>query len=120
VRSTYELSQLAALERRLVAATFERPVLLFSGGKDSVVLLHTVRRVGEMAARRPAGNGGAAGIPELSGERRLVLLAHGSGPRQSAGDEVGALDRVHAGAVVAQRRVAVAAHGQQPGVRQPA
>ncbi|NUS93561.1 MAG: sulfate adenylyltransferase small subunit, partial [Nocardia sp.] len=41
--STYELSHQAALEAesvhilREVAATFERPVLLFSGGKDSVV-----------------------------------------------------------------------------------
>ena len=43
---TYELSHLDALEAesvhvfREVAATFERPVLLFSGGKDSVVMLH--------------------------------------------------------------------------------
>ncbi|MGN2639662.1 sulfate adenylyltransferase subunit CysD [Nocardia takedensis] len=44
--STYELPHLDALEAesahifREVAATFERPVLLFSGGKDSVVMLH--------------------------------------------------------------------------------
>jgi sulfate adenylyltransferase subunit 2 len=43
---TYELSALQALESesihifREVAAEFERPVLLFSGGKDSVVMLH--------------------------------------------------------------------------------
>jgi sulfate adenylyltransferase subunit 2 len=43
--STYELSDLDALEAesihifREVAAEFERPVLLFSGGKDSVVML---------------------------------------------------------------------------------
>ena len=43
---TYELSHLRALEAeavhifREVAATFEKPVLLFSGGKDSVVMLH--------------------------------------------------------------------------------
>ena len=42
----YELSQLRSLEAeaihiiREVAAEFERPVLLFSGGKDSVVMLH--------------------------------------------------------------------------------
>ncbi|MQA60193.1 MAG: sulfate adenylyltransferase subunit CysD [Actinophytocola sp.] len=46
VTATYELSHLRALEAeavhifREVAATFERPVLLFSGGKDSVVMLH--------------------------------------------------------------------------------
>src|SRR5438067_2568143 len=42
----YELSHLQALEAeaihiiREVAAEFERPVLLFSGGKDSVIMLH--------------------------------------------------------------------------------
>jgi sulfate adenylyltransferase subunit 2 len=46
VATTYELTHLRALEAesvhvlREVAATFERPVLLFSGGKDSVVMLH--------------------------------------------------------------------------------
>jgi len=44
--SSYELSHSDTLEAesahifREVAATFERPVLLFSGGKDSVVMLH--------------------------------------------------------------------------------
>ncbi|ONM48930.1 sulfate adenylyltransferase subunit CysD [Nocardia donostiensis] len=44
--SSYELPHQAVLEAesvhifREVAATFERPVLLFSGGKDSVVMLH--------------------------------------------------------------------------------
>jgi sulfate adenylyltransferase subunit 2 len=43
---TYELSHLQTLESeaihiiREVAAEFERPVLLFSGGKDSAVMLH--------------------------------------------------------------------------------
>src|ERR1700716_724771 len=42
----YELSHLRHLEAeaihiiREVAAEFERPVLLFSGGKDSIVMLH--------------------------------------------------------------------------------
>ena len=42
--SVYELSHLQALEAesvhiiREVAAEFERPVLLFSGGKDSIVM----------------------------------------------------------------------------------
>nr|WP_211771378.1 sulfate adenylyltransferase subunit CysD [Kutzneria sp. CA-103260] len=46
VTTAYELSPLRMLEAesvhvlREVAATFERPALLFSGGKDSVVLLH--------------------------------------------------------------------------------
>jgi len=44
--TTYELSHLRVLEAesihvmREVAAEFERPVLLFSGGKDSIVMLH--------------------------------------------------------------------------------
>ena len=46
----YELSHLDALEAesihiiREVAAEFERPVLLFSGGKDSVVMLHLAEK----------------------------------------------------------------------------
>jgi sulfate adenylyltransferase subunit 2 len=46
----YELSHLQALEAeaihimREVAAEFERPVLLFSGGKDSAVMLHVAVR----------------------------------------------------------------------------
>jgi sulfate adenylyltransferase subunit 2 len=44
--TSYELTHLQALEAesihiiREVAAEFERPVLLFSGGKDSVIMLH--------------------------------------------------------------------------------
>jgi sulfate adenylyltransferase subunit 2 len=44
--TTYELTHIQALEAeaihiiREVAAEFERPVLLFSGGKDSAVMLH--------------------------------------------------------------------------------
>jgi sulfate adenylyltransferase subunit 2 len=44
--TTYQLSHLRALEAeaihiiRVVAAEFERPALLFSGGKDSIVMLH--------------------------------------------------------------------------------
>src|SRR5690606_18868067 len=44
--ATYQLSHLRALEAeaihiiREVAAEFERPALLFSGGKDSMVMLH--------------------------------------------------------------------------------
>ena len=50
VRSDYSLSQLEALEAesihvmREVAAEFERPVLLFSGGKDSIVMLALAER----------------------------------------------------------------------------
>jgi len=42
----YEMSQLEMLEAeavhiiREVAATIEKPAMLFSGGKDSVVMLH--------------------------------------------------------------------------------
>jgi sulfate adenylyltransferase subunit 2 len=48
--TSYQLSHLSALEAeavhifREVAATFERPVLLFSGGKDSAVMLHVAAR----------------------------------------------------------------------------
>ena len=48
--TTYELSHLRALEAeavhifREVAAEFERPVLLFSGGKDSIVMLHVAAK----------------------------------------------------------------------------
>jgi sulfate adenylyltransferase subunit 2 len=46
----YRLSHLRALEAqsvhifREVAAEFERPVLLFSGGKDSIVMLHLAKK----------------------------------------------------------------------------
>ena len=55
VPDRYRLSHLRSLEAesvhilREVAAEFERPVLLFSGGKDSVVMLHLAAR-----AFRPA------------------------------------------------------------------
>jgi sulfate adenylyltransferase subunit 2 len=54
--SSYELTHLRTLEAeaihliREVAAERERPVLLFSGGKDSIVLLHLAHK-----AFRPAG-----------------------------------------------------------------
>src|SRR5215203_4108709 len=47
---TYELSHLQALEAeaihimREVAAQFERPVLLFSGGKDSIVMVRLAQK----------------------------------------------------------------------------
>ena len=48
--AAYKLSHLGALEAqsiyimREVAAEFERPALLFSGGKDSIVMLHLARK----------------------------------------------------------------------------
>src|SRR5664279_1416383 len=49
-RFQYELSHLQALEAesihifREVAVEFERPVLLFSGGKDSIILLRLAEK----------------------------------------------------------------------------
>ena len=49
-RNRFELSHLDAIEAeaifvmREVAATFERPVLLFSGGKDSIILLRLAEK----------------------------------------------------------------------------
>src|SRR5690606_2483019 len=101
-RSDYLLSQLDVLEAesihifREVAAEFERPVLLFSGGKDSLVMLrlaekafwpapipfpvmhvdtgHNFPEVIEFRARRVAGLGARlAGAPgqESSGRGRV-------------------------------------------------
>ncbi|MEU3166884.1 sulfate adenylyltransferase subunit CysD [Streptosporangium sp. NPDC006930] len=50
VGHTYQLSHLAALESeaahifRETAGEFDRPVILFSGGKDSIVMLHLARK----------------------------------------------------------------------------
>jgi sulfate adenylyltransferase subunit 2 len=51
VSITYEISHLRTLEaeavhivREVAAASFERPVLLYSGGKDSVVMLHVATK----------------------------------------------------------------------------
>ena len=49
-KGAYKLSHLRALEAqsihimREVAAEFERPTLMFSGGKDSIVMLHLARK----------------------------------------------------------------------------
>jgi len=50
VTETYQLSHIAALEAEAIhvvreaAAEFERPVLLFSGGKASLVLLRIAQK----------------------------------------------------------------------------
>jgi sulfate adenylyltransferase subunit 2 len=50
MQTGYQLSHIATLEAesvhimREVAATFERPALLFSGGKDSAVMFHVARK----------------------------------------------------------------------------
>ena len=73
--TTYQLSHLKSLEAesihiiREVAAEFERPVLLFSGGKDSAVLL----RLAELprAARDRALAGTRRGATVRGGIVRL-------------------------------------------------
>jgi sulfate adenylyltransferase subunit 2 len=56
VAASPQLSHLRALESeaihvmREVAAEFERPVLLFSGGKDSIVLLRLAEKAFRPAA----------------------------------------------------------------------
>ena len=48
--SSYNLTHLKQLEAeaifvmREVAASFEKPVLLFSGGKDSIVMVHLAKK----------------------------------------------------------------------------
>ena len=80
----YELSHLRSLEAeaihiiREVAAEFERPVLLFSGGKDSIVTLEAVRGTGRVPLLFSVGNAPAvvrtvqvAGLPHVSLTRAL-------------------------------------------------
>ena len=82
-RSDYQLSQLDMLEAesihvmREVAAEFERPVLLFSGGKDSIVMLALAERAfwparhavpGDARGHRPQLRRGP-GVPGPAGRR---------------------------------------------------
>ena len=49
-RTSYQVNHLAQLESEAIfilretAAQFERPALLFSGGKDSIVMAHLARK----------------------------------------------------------------------------
>ena len=75
---TYQLTHLAALEAeslhifREVAAEFERRVLLFSGGKDSAVMLWLAigSRSGTKAGVGPVGSGW--GLPRGVGWRAML------------------------------------------------
>ena len=78
VAGRYELSHLRALEAeaihiiREVAAEFERPVLLFSGGKDSIVMLHLALK---------AFAAGAAAVPGHARRHRAQLRRGSPNPR---------------------------------------
>src|SRR4051794_41940037 len=106
--TTYQLSHLRALESesihiiREVAAEFERPVMLFSGGKDSIVMLrlaekafwpgqlpfpvmhvdtgHNFPEVIEFRDRRVAEAGGRPGVASLPGANDKGPLDQGDGP----------------------------------------
>ena len=55
---SYNLTHLKELESeaifiiREVAAQFERPVMLFSGGKDSIIMFHLARKLFTLAKFR--------------------------------------------------------------------
>ena len=78
LQSDYQMSQLDVLEAeaihimREVAAEFERPVLLFSGGKDSIVMLRAGRE-GVLARADPVpgdARGHRAQLPRGAGVPR--------------------------------------------------
>ena len=86
--ATYHLPHLRTLEAeavqvmREVAAEFERPVLLFSGGKDSIVLLRLAEK-----AFRPGSfpvSGHARGHRVTTSPRRSSS-ATGGWPRSASG-----------------------------------
>ena len=75
----YRLSQLDQLEAesihifREVAAEFEKPVLMFSGGKDSIVMLRLAEK---------AFYPGEDPVPRAPGGHRLRLPRGAGDPRQ--------------------------------------
>ncbi len=93
-RSDYSLSQLEVLEAesihimREVAAEFERPVLLFSGGKDSIVML-APGRAGVLAGEGPVPGDAHGHRAQLPRGARLPGPPGGRGGRE-AGRRLGA------------------------------
>ena len=57
---------------REVAAVFERPALLFSGGKDSLVLLHCAEKAFDVAGKQTV-EGAAGNVFELVAEALNLL-----------------------------------------------
>ena len=76
----YELSQLRSLEAeaihiiREVAAEFEKPVLLFSGGKDSIVMLH-------LAIKSLPPENSSTGFSNSAATSRMMWIASASSDR---------------------------------------
>ena len=115
---TYELTHLRALEAesihiiREVAAEFERPVLLFSGGKDSIVMLHLAEKAFWPAQDAVPGDARRHRAQLPRGPR--VPRPPGRRARRPAGRGLACRTTIDAGRVVEETGPAPAATGCRP------